>query len=161
LRYGTTLTAVDKGVKSPRFGHSKKDGLTIEARDPTYLLPVRPRRCLIQPMRPAVFAQLRELRGILGDVVTAELIGITRQGLTWRRQGKPTWRAVQYLHALVTRQGRTVALVDILTSFRYCPRLTGPVTGQAPQLPSSGPRTPQADPSCGVEIVVGGDGDGI
>lgn len=64
------------------------------------------------------FRQLKELRAVLGEDLTAQCIGIQATNLDMARQHPSTWRAVQFLHTLVFRRG-TVNLVDILTSFAY------------------------------------------
>jgi hypothetical protein len=39
--------------------------------------------------------------------------------LDWKRQPMPVLRAVQYLHVLIFPSTGPVALMDVLTSFRY------------------------------------------
>ena len=86
---------------------------------------------------------IAELRMAVPDHVLAAALGIKIVALDWKKHPIPVARCAYLLHLMVFGRGNSVTMFDVLTLGKYA--------GKTPQISL---RTPQADSSCGVSLVV-------
>lgn len=124
----------------------RKWSLTGKTSGKDYLSLTRQPKTFTRAKSAQIRRQFDEIRAILGDRASAELVGISELSINRIKHYPGTLRAIQFLHALLFRQGQTVQLADILTSFRYA---------------IQDRHTPQSPSSCGGGSCGFVDGDGI